>query len=89
MMSKRGKRLYGRMQHGLEKKQAAVEVLHKRRKEIERVKGKNKTEDGDTMSKAKVLRLRTERRAIEKDYEKTASAGSMKKRKNSKKKKQA
>jgi len=85
MMSKRGKRLYGRMQHGLEKKKAVVEVLHKRRQELELCKGKNKTEEGDTMSKAKVLRLRSERRGIEKEYEKTASTGSMKKRKRVKK----
>ena len=78
MMSKKGARLYGRMQHGLEKKQAAVDLLHKRRKEIEICKGKNKTEDGKTMLKAKVERLKSERRAVEKDYENTG--GSMKKK---------
>jgi len=83
MMSKKGARLYGRMQHGLEKKQDAVELLHKRRKEIEICKGKVRTDDGDTMLKLKVKRLKTERRAIEKDYSDTG--GSMKKRKKSKK----
>lgn len=70
MMSKKGARLYGRMQHGLEKKQAAVELLHKRRKDIEMCKGKNKTADGKSMLKAKVERLKDERRAVEKDYDK-------------------
>lgn len=79
MMSKKGARLYNRMQYGLEKKQAAVELLHKRRKEIEMCKGKNRTEDGKTMLKAKVERLKSERRAVEKDYENTG--GSMKKKK--------
>jgi pescadillo protein len=83
MMSKKGARLYGRMQHGLEKKQSAVELLHKRRKEIGVFKGKDKSDDGDTMLKTKVKRLKTERRAIEKDYEDTG--GSMKKRRKSKK----
>jgi len=84
MMSKKGARLYGRMQHGLEKKQAAVELLHKRRKDIEMCKGKNKTADGKSMLKAKVERLKDERRAVEKDYDNTG--GSMKKRKKPRKK---
>jgi pescadillo protein len=77
MMSKKGARLYGRMQHGIEKKQAAVEILQKRRKEIESKKGK--TADGKTILKAKVERLKGERLAVEKEYENTG--GSMKKRK--------
>jgi pescadillo protein len=85
MMSKKGARLYGRMQHGIEKKAASVELLHRRRKEIEMCKGKNKTEDGQTMLKAKVVRLKNERRAVEKDYDNTG--GSMRKKKKKKSKK--
>ena len=84
-MSKKASRLYGRMQHGIEKKQGAVQLLHRRRKEIEICKGKNKTADGKTMLKAKVERLKTERRAVEKDYDNTG--GSMKKSKGKKSKK--
>jgi pescadillo protein len=39
MMSKKASRLYGRMQHGLAKKQAKVESLHKKRKVIDEKKG--------------------------------------------------
>lgn len=46
-------------------------------------KGKHKTEDGKTMLKAKVDRLKDERRAVEKEYEGTG--GSMKKRRRTKK----
>ena len=34
-MSKKTKRLYGRMQHGIEKKQQAVSTLQEKRKQIE------------------------------------------------------
>ena len=39
MMSKKTKRLYGRMQHGIEKKVAAVAVLEGKRKAIESESG--------------------------------------------------
>lgn len=81
MMSKKASRLYGRMQHGLAKKQAKVEDLQRKRKAIETEKGK--TSDGKTILKAKVERLKGERKAIEKDYEQ--AKGSMKKRKKSRK----
>jgi len=81
MMSKKASRLYGRMQHGISKKRDLVEELQRKRKNIEVDKNKKgKTPDGKTMLKAKVERLKNERRSIEKDYEKSASAGSMKKR---------
>ena len=36
MMSRKASRLYGRMQRGIAQKKAGAEVLHKRRKELER-----------------------------------------------------
>ena len=80
-MSKKAARLYGRMQHGLAKKQASIDDLQRKRKQIEAKKGK--TSEGKTILKAKVERLKNERKAIEKDYEDTG--GSMKKRKKRKK----
>ena len=82
-MSKKATRLYGRMQHGLEKKKASVELLQIRRRDLDAMKFRGKNAEGFTVGKAKAERLKGERKAIEKDYSNTG--GSMKK---SKKKKQ-
>ena len=82
MMSKKAARLYGRMQHGINKKQEIVAELHRRRQEIQVDKNnKGRTIDGKTILKAKVERLKSERKSIEKEYEKSASNGTMKKKK--------
>lgn len=73
------------MQHGINKKEEVVAELHRKRKKIQVDKdNKGKTVDGKTILKAKVERLKSERKTIEKDYEKTAAAGSMKKSKRKK-----
>mmetsp|Transcript_32901 Transcript_32901/g.94480 ORF Transcript_32901/g.94480 Transcript_32901/m.94480 type:complete len:690 (-) Transcript_32901:71-2140(-) len=77
MMSRKASHLYGRMQHGIEKKKASVDALKTRRREIEHSKRNDPT--GKTPLKQKVERLKNERSAIEKEY--TNTGGSMKRSK--------
>jgi pescadillo protein len=77
MMSRKAAHLYGRMQHGIAKKQAKVDALASRRREIEH--SKEKDESGKTPLKQKVERLKKERKRIEDEYSNTG--GSMKKSK--------
>jgi pescadillo protein len=76
LMSKKSARLYGRMQHGIAQKQAKVDNLHKKRREIESTQEKSK--DGKTTQKLKVERLKKERKDKEDAYAK--AGGSMKKK---------
>ena len=68
-MSKKAARLYGRMQHGIAQKQAKVDNLHKKRREIDSSREKNK--DGKTQLKQKVERLKKERQDKESAYAET------------------
>eukprot|EP00578_Thalassiosira_sp_NH16_P008334 CAMPEP_0181113548 /NCGR_PEP_ID=MMETSP1071-20121207/20407_1 /TAXON_ID=35127 /ORGANISM="Thalassiosira sp., Strain NH16" /LENGTH=733 /DNA_ID=CAMNT_0023197595 /DNA_START=65 /DNA_END=2266 /DNA_ORIENTATION=- len=76
LMSKKAARLYGRMQHGIAQKQAKVDNLHKKRREID--SSREKSKDGKTQLKQKVERLKKERQDKESAYSETG--GSMKKK---------
>jgi pescadillo len=77
MMSRKASHLYGRMQHGLSEKQAKVESLQRRRRELEN--GGRKDAEGRTALKQKVVRLKGERKEVEKMYSRVE--GTMKKSK--------
>ncbi|KAL3896140.1 MAG: hypothetical protein SGARI_007250 [Bacillariaceae sp.] len=77
MMSRKAAHLYGRMQHGIAKKQEKADTLNSRRREIEH--SKRNDDSGKTPLKQKVERLKKERKRIEDEY--TNTGGSMKKSK--------
>lgn len=83
MMSKKAKRLYGRMQYGIAEKRAKVDILKRKREEIEQSREKDKA--GRTFNKQKVDRLKKERRELEKQYDDIGA--SMSKKKSRKKRK--
>merc|ERR1712003_502591 len=80
MMSRKAAHLYGRMQHGISKKQARIDDLESRRREP--LQNKEKDEDGKTTLKQKDERLKRERKGIEDMY--TNTGGTMKKSKKKK-----
>lgn len=83
MMSRKAAHLYGRMQHGINNRNAKVENLKSKRKAIEdENRSKRKDTLGRTPLKQKIDRLRQERKRIEGEYSNTG--GSMKKNKKNK-----
>jgi len=80
MMNRKAAHLYGRMQHGIAQKQAKIEELHNRRKEIDHSRKREK--GAKTVLKQKVERLKDERKSIENAYDKVGAT--MSKRKNKK-----
>lgn len=80
LMSKKSARLYGRMQHGIAQKQAKVDNLHKKRREIE--SSREKSKEGKTFLKQKVERLKSERNDTLKAYADTGGSMKKKRRKN-------
>mmetsp|Transcript_33035 Transcript_33035/g.76141 ORF Transcript_33035/g.76141 Transcript_33035/m.76141 type:complete len:82 (-) Transcript_33035:222-467(-) len=79
MMNKKAARLYGRMQHGIAQKQAAVDLLKKKRKLIDDTKRKDVK--GQSVNKQKVIRLKDERNKLCQQYGDVG--GSAKKKKKS------
>eukprot|EP00980_Cylindrotheca_fusiformis_P030171 scaffold24509_cov127-Cylindrotheca_fusiformis.AAC.2 len=80
MMSRKAAHLYGRMQHGINNRNAKVENLKSKRKAIEEEnRSKKKDNLGRTPAKQKLDRLKSERKRIEDEYSNTG--GSMKKSK--------
>lgn len=80
MMARKAAHLYGRMMHGIARKQAKVDELHRKRQEID--SGKEKNDSGKSAQKQKVERLKKERRSIEVAYDNVD--GSMKRKKSKK-----
>ena len=91
MMNRKAAHLYGRMQHGIARKQAKVDALHQRRKDVDKsskivlkqsepliVKGKVKNAEGKTAGMQRVERLKNERKSVEAAYSNTG--GAMKKK---------
>merc|ERR1712166_1372299 len=79
MMGRKAAHLYGRMQHGIDKKQAKVDGLESRRREAKHTKEKD--ESGKSFGKQKVERLKKERRRVEDEYKPALIGGTMKKSK--------